>query len=356
MKNQSVITNYGILASISWHSNDWAGEPTKEDVRESGYGYVKTEKRLNESLNFGHDKFPTEEGGYFIGYTPGIKKLRNLENAKNVQIVFFISSDYKNSNRRTIVGFYGFPKFGEDYIRNAKDKIYKNYTNGNIKSHKKDIIYFDKPLVITDEIAQKENFLPKNKKIAKQGFNYLHSDNVYNLLSFSLRLNQDNKKLQNFVKRFPLLNEFTKESNDINELSKIIGITSADSLSNIEELEKKMAKTTPEMKERLSVFIERGTMATKIKKITNYKCLICEAFGHNPHSFKKSNGEYYIEAHHVEPISTMKEGVLSASNIITVCANHHRQLHYGKVTLVEQTSDFFKFKIDGKTIKMELLT
>jgi hypothetical protein len=60
-----------------------------------------------------------------------------------------------------------------------------------------------------------------------------------------------------------------------------------------------------------------------------YKCLICEQLGQNLHDFKKENGTYCIEAHHVEPVANKKKGNLSISNLITVCANHHRQLHCG---------------------------
>jgi len=36
----SIIDNYGILASISWNSSDWAGNPTKDDLKSSKYDFV----------------------------------------------------------------------------------------------------------------------------------------------------------------------------------------------------------------------------------------------------------------------------------------------------------------------------
>lgn len=121
---------------------------------------------------------------------------------------------------------------------------------------------------------------------------------------------------------------------------------------DITSLEEKYRDAVPEVKERVSRYIERGTIAQKYKRKTGYKCQICEAMGLNPYSFKKTNGEYYIETHHVNPVSKLKAGSLSTINLITVCANHHRQLHYGNVEIKENTNEFFLFHIDGKYFKI----
>ena len=113
-----------------------------------------------------------------------------------------------------------------------------------------------------------------------------------------------------------------------------------------------MQNQTTEIKQRISTFIERGAIANKVKSMTGYKCLVCESLGKNPLSFQKPNGKYYVETHHVEPVSSMKKGVLSSSNLITVCANHHRQLHYGKSKLIGQTNANFTFEIDGNKLNV----
>ena len=345
-----IITNYGILTSISWNSNNWADNPSASDLKTSKYDYVKDNAHMHESINFGHDIYPTEEDGYYIGYTPMFNRLPDLENSKNVQIVFFVSSDYKNSNRKTIIGFYGLPIIDSWFPRTTKHEFYKKYDGGNVKAHKDNIIYFDKPIVINNDNVHSDNFLPIGKKISQQGFNYLNSDNVYNLIVKALKLNPDNQKLKIFVNNFPLQVELDKEVFDLGDFIEVIGDTTADNLKDIEKLEKKMNKQSPEIKQRISSFIERGAIATKVKKLTNYKCLVCEALGKNPHSFIKSNGEYYIETHHVEPVSTLKVGVLSIANLMTVCANHHRQLHYGNSTILEDADKHFRLTIDEETI------
>lgn len=87
--------------------------------------------------------------------------------------------------------------------------------------------------------------------------------------------------------------------------------------------------------------------------MNNYKCSVCEELGNSTNSFVKQNGDTYIETHHVEPVSTLRTGVLSITNLITVCANHHRQLHFGNVNLVENTEKYFIFIIDEQKIRIE---
>lgn len=348
--NQTTIINHGILASISWNSNKWEDDPSIEDLKRSKYDYVKDNAHMHESLNFGHDKFPTEEDGYYIGYTPMFNRAPDIKNSRNVQVVFFTSSDYKNSNRKTIIGFYGFPLFGEWFKRTPENKLYKKYDSGNIKAFPENIIFFQNPIVINNEIVQSNNLLPKGKKISQQGFNYLNSDNVYNLIKLALSLNAKNKKLKIFVEKFPVLEKLAKEEFDLEDFISIVGIITADTLKEIEKLEKKMKGQQPEIKQRISNYIERGAISNKVKKLNNYKCSICEALGNPTNSFVKANGDTYIETHHVEPVSTIKTGVLSVTNLMTVCANHHRQLHYGKAQLTENTEKHFIFILDEKKI------
>lgn len=73
-RSTPIIEYFGILTSMSWNSNKWAGEPTAKDIKVSNYGYVKEEAHMHESLNFGHDIYPAEEDGSYIGYSPILQK------------------------------------------------------------------------------------------------------------------------------------------------------------------------------------------------------------------------------------------------------------------------------------------
>jgi predicted HNH restriction endonuclease len=124
------------------------------------------------------------------------------------------------------------------------------------------------------------------------------------------------------------------------------------SLSDLEKLEEKYRNATPEVIYRISRTIERGTISQKIKEYNNYKCQICESLGLSPYSFKKKSGEFYVETHHIIPVSESKKGSLGLANLITVCANHHRQIHFGNIGLII-LEDKFILEIDDKIIEIK---
>lgn len=111
-------------------------------------------------------------------------------------------------------------------------------------------------------------------------------------------------------------------------------------LDQLALLEQKFLRASPEVKTRVSKGIERGPIGALVKKANDHKCQLCDALGWNPIGFRKPNGEPYVEAHHVMPVSRKEVGSLSASNIMTLCANHHRQIHYGGVTVAISEKKF----------------
>lgn len=132
-----------------------------------------------------------------------------------------------------------------------------------------------------------------------------------------------------------------------------IEIEVADTIDEIAKLELKYQNASPQVKELISRRIERGKISSEIKKFYKYKCKVCEALGQNPLSFQKVNGEYYIETHHINPVANLTQGSLGISNLITVCANHHRQFHYGDIKIIENTNDKLILNIDGQVITTE---
>jgi hypothetical protein len=127
------------------------------------------------------------------------------------------------------------------------------------------------------------------------------------------------------------------------------------SANELAELEKKYLNASPKTKERLSRLIERGKVGALVKKLMGFQCQLCAALGNNPLGFLKTTGEPYVEAHHVMPVSTMEVGSLSASNVMTVCANHHRQMHYGEVD-VTIGPKAFEIAIDGRSLTIPRLS
>ena len=186
--------NFGILASMSWNSNKWKAPATQEDLDHSNYDYVKENGHMHEDLNFAHEVLPCEEDGTFIAYTPMFNKLPSEFESKNVQIVFFRSLNY-HSQKNCIVGFYAFP-YIDKYPRTQQHEQYLIYDWGNVASEPENIILFDIPIEISNEIIQKENFTPKGKKLGLQGFNYLSYENVLRILDRASEINPTQSKIK----------------------------------------------------------------------------------------------------------------------------------------------------------------
>lgn len=125
--------------------------------------------------------------------------------------------------------------------------------------------------------------------------------------------------------------------------------------ADVMRLEKEYRNQTPFQKEKVSQYIERGAFADKVKKHSNYECSICKALGLETDTFLTYSGIPYTEAHHVIPVSELKTGTLAPSNIIVLCAKHHRQVHYGKIDLIETTDDSFIYKIEGEYLRLKKL-
>ncbi len=308
----------------------------------SKYEFVIEHQRMHEDFNFGYEEYPSEKDGFYVGYTP--KFDGHLPKSK-VKIVFFVSTNYSKQNKKFIVGFYGFPEMDAFFEKSLPNGVEKRYNWGNIRSKKEDIVYFNNPIEISDEV--KKSLLPHGKELSSQGFNYLTYENVVYILEFAQKRNSgEDGKIISFMNKLGI-------EVDIGAgFDEVIKNETADTLDGITRLEAKMKDLQPKLKEKVSTYIERGSMANKIKKHTDFKCLVCDAMSINALGFKKKNGDYYIEVHHVEPVSLRKKGSLSSSNLITICANHHRQMHYGNVIVVENTEKYFLFDIDGKKIKI----
>lgn len=143
------------------------------------------------------------------------------------------------------------------------------------------------------------------------------------------------------------------------EAEKIFSVLSSSQPSKVyrkklSELNKRYQQAKSAVKkERLVKKVERGGTGVWMKDYRKHKCQVCEKFGTNPEGFKTRKGIPYTEAHHVDPVST--GGSLGWENIIVVCANHHRQMHYGNVEILQTASGSseFIFRIDGGEIRID---
>ena len=187
----------------------------------------------------------------------------------------------------------------------------------------------------------------------KEAKDYLNSigsiQDAYDIVHIAEVIREKNKDELGQVKCLINLNNYT----NIDEHEEIIDIKNlGDSIRGIERLNEIYANTNIEQKEKLVKVIERGKIANKIKEYRQYKCQICESLGHNPYSFKKKNGEYYVETHHIIPVSDTKNSKLSVDNLICLCPNHHKQVHYGNVNIIDNNDTYVEYNIDGIQVKV----
>lgn len=117
--------------------------------------------------------------------------------------------------------------------------------------------------------------------------------------------------------------------------------------ARLAQLELVYGQAPPKKKDRVSKYIERGPIGAEVKKANGYRCQLCAVLGMNPVGFKKrKTGIPYVEAHHVTHVATGQVGSLSVRNVMTLCANHHREIHYGEIE-VEVMAETFVL-IQGK--------
>lgn len=192
--------NIGILASISWNSNNWQDQATDNDLDNSNYEWVKENGWMHEDLNFGYLKYPAEEDGTYIAYSPMFNTLPSLEESKYVDIVFFRSLNY-HSKQNCIVGFYAYPQV-DNFIREADHELFEQYDTGNVRSKVEHIVLFQNSIPISNEIAASSNYLPTGKKLGQQGYNYLHYENVIKIFDKATELNPADNNLKNIKFKF----------------------------------------------------------------------------------------------------------------------------------------------------------
>jgi len=86
--------------------------------------------------------------------------------------------------------------------------------------------------------------------------------------------------------------------------------------------------------------IQRDTkIAKRLKALYYNRCQICGF------TFAKKNGELYSESHHIVPLRW--KGSDDIKNIIILCPNCHKQLHYADVRYGRKKNNKMLIKINN---------
>lgn len=257
-----------------------------------------------------------------------VKKV-NLNNSPRYWLIVHDMNAYEENSR--VLGF-------EDNIYNAKNIKPKDivvYYLSGVSAIKGIYIVCEKPWekepnwdnehqIRIEEIIELDNELDfklivpdidlfKNKE---KWYSHIQGTNAVRELSY-----EDYKKIEDYV------NNYNIESNDSNYIA-------------FKEDHKVLVNETKEV--TLNRIVRYQKIVSSLKSRYKNKCQIegCNF------TFKKKNGEYYSEGHHIEFLS--QGGSQDESNVVILCPNHHRMFHYADVEIFEKEDSKIKIKINGE--------
>jgi hypothetical protein len=112
-------------------------------------------------------------------------------------------------------------------------------------------------------------------------------------------------------------------------------------LARITEIDAENGGQAPMKGSEIAERYERDAdLVRLLKAVRGGKCQICG------HTFTMRNGGTYTEAHHLEELAN--GGLDVSRNMLIVCANHHRQFHYGDVQILQHDADTLTVRMDDE--------
>lgn len=170
-----------------------------------------------------------------------------------------------------------------------------------------------------------------------------------NILGEPLELEYLNEK----IPRVPLRHTIYKLKQKKEILEEINKIEDPQTLEVIDtreyqQIEDNFLEDYPELKNEIEeVLIKRRKRVQEIVLKIKNKYNNCCQFENCGFTFSKNNGGFYSEAHHLIPLS--QEGSQDENNVVILCPNHHRMLHYAQVEIKDKENNKRHVKINGKT-------
>lgn len=111
----------------------------------------------------------------------------------------------------------------------------------------------------------------------------------------------------------------------------------------IDDYNNRFKAVAPKKRKIISEQISRpGSITDHIKKLLDYTCQIC-----NEQGFIQINGTRYIEAHHINELHKLIPGSYCSDNIVILCANCHRKIHFAEVVYTTPTESTVEVTING---------
>lgn len=204
----------------------------------------------------------------------------------------------------------------------------------NPEDRRKDIkvkeLFTNKILTISyyDSRRIGSNRAPEYRMGLKDLISYLDVD-------YEVLFTRDNENI--FIYNLSKLDDLNINKDEIEE-----NIFSQIDINTLKEKVENINTDPIKVQRQINTYTRNNALRALVKVKSNYSCQIpsCNYIG-----FKKSNGEKYIEIHHLAPLS--QEGKDSIENTVALCPTCHRKLHYAhnKEELKENLKQYLK-KLD----------
>ena len=188
-------------------------------------------------------------------------------------------------------------------------------------------------------------------KVFKNRVPIYHPDNVfYESIDYQKVRNKPSPAWQNSIRKIS-----QKAFDEIMEAAECDYTNILTAMSNVEGEENDLKALTmmndkyrnlvPEQRSMfVNAHLDRGSSIVRaVKNLLGAKCQICGYEG-----FEKLDGNKYIEAHHLSQLALLSPGSLCTDNIILVCPNCHREIHYGRYVEVSGDENSISIKLGNK--------
>ncbi|MHA1366242.1 MAG: HNH endonuclease [Candidatus Heimdallarchaeota archaeon] len=248
-----------------------------------------------------------------------------------------IESDYEDVPFST----YHFPKKYRNQIHTGDRFIY--YQGDRFKKEHR--YYFGCGVIgAVEPDATGENFyaeILESRRFSKNVPIYLpESDGFIESIGYDQVRNKPNPSWQNSIRKvsddaFSKILHLANVDYDTGKNTSLLE-AGIDALDVLRSLNSRYANIQPrERAKKIQNHLDRGSAVTKaLKSLLGAKCQVCGWIG-----FKKKSGEDFIEAHHIVQLSEKKEGSLCTENVVLLCPNCHREIHYGKQFFVSDDAE-----------------
>ena len=309
-----------IIANITWNPHRWR---KIYHNKKAGAKPVQTYPG-NESLNFDFNKKEMDGEQYVFGYSKWTNCPRRFEEPG---IIFFFTKNL-DENKNQIVGVYG----NASVVRPPKLTKWNGFENdvlhSTLKAEKEKSILFPE-------------YLDADKYKDYSGWDRLVGQSNFRYISQELAV----KILDDEIEKVEALGSVNKK--ELDKLYSIMLIIGEDKQTKnfFDDDEIPTSGLPPKTRQSITTTrIRNASAVTKLKALYGNKCQVSG----EKYAFKKTNGQYYSEAHHL--IHLGRGGADSEYNIVILSPLIHRMMHYAdvdKLTLKDIGNDQLPIRING---------